>query len=461
MIPILFKEDYTDLSDSRKYLGSLKDTLNCEVTEERNGQYELELSYDPTGALAEELAVRRIIGVVPHQGGDIQPFRIYQVERTLSAVYVYAHHISYDLNKIIVNPFSAVGITATLSGIDSNMQRLTGYDTTAWTFVTDITNESSNYEQTIPEPVRSRLGGTVGSVLDVFGGEYEWDGTTVHLWSARGQDRGALIKYGENLVRFVSDKDGAESYTHVQCYYYNEDTGTLVVSDALPVSETVTNAPTSATKLMDVSDKFEETAPTKTQLNALLAPYQTSTKYSPSEGFEVEFVDLYSDAEAGVAVPINLCDTVRIMPKQKYGYEDGDLLTAKVVRTVWNVLLDRYDSITVGTPTITLADTISDMSADMETGAIRKVVYDDFAFEVSYSAGTIGTRGYQGSLDITKSGCVPFSATIIYVGSSASYIPVAFLSSTQRLLYCNAYRCTTSAVSSSNIRVRVAYLAWE
>ena len=85
------------------------------------------------------------------------------------------------------------------------------------------------------------------------------------------------------------------------------------------------------------------------------------------------------------------------------------------------------------------------------------LVTEAYTFPVSYSGGTVGTRGYQGSETITKSGYTPIAATITYVGASASYIPVAFLGGSGATLYCNAYRCTTSAVSNSNITVTVVY----
>lgn len=87
------------------------------------------------------------------------------------------------------------------------------------------------------------------------------------------------------------------------------------------------------------------------------------------------------------------------------------------------------------------------------------LVSESYTFPISYSAGTIGTRGYQGSETITKAGYTPISVLITYVGASNSYIPVAFLgaNSTDTLLYCNAYRCTTSAVNNSSITVKVVY----
>lgn len=45
--------------------------------------------------------------------------------------------------------------------------------------------------------IRACLGGTEGSVLDVWGGEYEWDMFDVILHSKRGKDNGVVIEYGK------------------------------------------------------------------------------------------------------------------------------------------------------------------------------------------------------------------------------------------------------------------------
>lgn len=64
--------------------------------------------------------------------------------------------------------------------------------------------------------VRAVLGGTEGSVLDVWGGEYEWDMFDVILHSKRGKDNGVVIEYGKNLTDVEQDND-FHRYIHTFC----------------------------------------------------------------------------------------------------------------------------------------------------------------------------------------------------------------------------------------------------
>ena len=49
MIPVLFKANAVDFSTYG--IGVLADCISCEVTEERNGAYELVLQYPVTGGI--------------------------------------------------------------------------------------------------------------------------------------------------------------------------------------------------------------------------------------------------------------------------------------------------------------------------------------------------------------------------------------------------------------------------
>lgn len=107
---------------------------------------------------------------------------------------------------------------------------------------------------------------------------------------------------------------------------------------------------------------------------------------------------------------------------------------------------------------LTINGVTYDIKDAVARGAVADIVTKTYTFPVSFSAGTAGTRGYQGSEDITKSGYTPIAATISYVGSSANYIPVCFFNDNKNLIYLNAYRTNTSAVNSSDVWVDVIYI---
>ena len=74
MIPILFPAGETEFKTQG--LGALTDAVLCEVTEERNGAYELEMQYPATGIHFEEIQTRCIIFAIPSPYRLPQPFRI-------------------------------------------------------------------------------------------------------------------------------------------------------------------------------------------------------------------------------------------------------------------------------------------------------------------------------------------------------------------------------------------------
>ena len=94
--------------------GFLAEALTCVVTEERNGIFELELTYPVSGLMFPELCADRLIKAKPNDTADCQHFRIYQISKPLNGIVtVSAEHISYTLSHYPVSSISMTGITAT------------------------------------------------------------------------------------------------------------------------------------------------------------------------------------------------------------------------------------------------------------------------------------------------------------------------------------------------------------
>lgn len=368
MKPLLYQRTYLGQNDPngpKKLLGTLTDAIKCVVTEQRNGEYELELEYLPTGVLANELKTGAIIVAKAYQGSNRQPFRIYNVEKTLTGTMaVSAHHISYDLTKVYLKYFSdTTGITATLAAIKSNLIQQSG-DETDWTFGSDITNTTSVFKHPEPTTVRAALGGVEGSLLDVFGGEFEWDNLTVYLHKNRGLDRGVHIRYAGNLLEFTRTEDFENAYSHVMVYWFDEETGNKTTSLSYPVHDLVASDFTqSRTAVINVTDQYE-TQPNRATLNPVAQEYANKLTSKPTIGLEVKFVDLNSTTEGGAEAPVLLCDTLHVIDPVR-----DVSISAKVIETKWNVLLDRYDEVTVGTKGKNIADTISDLSGGVSSSS--------------------------------------------------------------------------------------------
>ena len=349
MIPILFPADAETYTTQG--LGALSDAISCKVREERNGEYELEMKYPQAGLHFSEIADRCIILAIPSPWRAAQPFRIYRITKPLNGVCtIYARHITYDLSGIPVNVFSAQSAAGAMSGLKTNSATANPFE-----FWTDKQTAAA-FAVSVPASIRSLLGGRTGSILDVYGGEYEWDGWTVRLHEHRGTDRGVTIRYGKNLTDIEQDRNIANVRTGLYPYWADND-GNLVVCDP-----PIVNAPGSYDfiniQTVDFSQEWQE-APTPAQLKARAEQYiQANGIGVPTVSISVSFVDLSrTDQYKDLALleQCDLCDTLTVQFEAL-----GIDATAEVVSIETDVLLERYDKIEVGSLRTNIADTIVD-----------------------------------------------------------------------------------------------------
>lgn len=357
MKPILFAKNATSFTTNG--LGRL-DCISCTVTEERNGMFELEMEIAESAEHASQIEMSSIIVAKPSQGANNQAFRVYKITKPINGIFsVSAQHISYQLSYIPVMPFS---VTASASACS---QTLTGLVTNAvencpFSFSTDVTTVSS-YKQTAPASLRSRLGGVEGSVIDQFGGEYEWDNYSVKLWQNRGVTTPSVtLRYGKNITDLNQEENIENTITGIVPFWQDsEGENTVTLPEKVVNSSTAANYPFKRTVPYDFSQSFDqETAPTKAQLRAKAQAYINQSGIGiPKVSIKVSFINL-SDTEEfkdiAALQTVKLCDQIGV-----YFEKLGIGTTAKVVKTVYNVLNERYDSIEVGSLRSTLASTIS------------------------------------------------------------------------------------------------------
>ena len=351
MIPILY--DKTEKEFKTLGIGPLSDAISCEVTEERNGSYELRMTYPITGVHYADITNEAIIFAIPADGKGAQPFRIYKISRPINGkISVYAEHLSYQLSHIVVMPFTAHGAGNTLSGLIDNS--IGDQPFSVWT---DIANGTTEYNQTVPSSFRSRLGGVSGSVLDCFGGEYEFDQWTVKLHAHRGTDRGVSIEYGKNLVSVTQEENIANVVTGIVPMWKSNDGDTVVtLPEVLIESEYADRYTYKRNIVYDFSSDFQD-QPTEEELRAKAESYVASNLIGvPEVSIDVDFVAL-SDTEEYKGLEkerINLCDTVTV----RFA-ELGIDTTAKVVKTVYDVLGERYAKVSIGSVKASIVDTVN------------------------------------------------------------------------------------------------------
>lgn len=352
MIPILFRS--TETAFTSNGIGRLSDAISCEVTEERNGKYELQMDYPVTGAHYSDVALGNMIFVKPARYSTKQAFEIYEISKPINGkVTVNARHISYRLSNVPCMPFSATDVAGALSGLKSNAAESCPF--TFWTNKATL----GTYTQKVPASIRSRLGGTDGSILDVYGGgDYEWDMYTVKLWSRRGLDKGVTIRYGKNLTDLKQEESIEDTITGIVPYYSSENT-TVTLPEKAIETEYAANYAYPRTIPLDLTSEFENEAPTVAQLRAAGAAYISSHNIGvPKVNLTVSFVNLADTEEykdIAVLEDVSLCDTVTVL-FDKLGVNS----TARVIKTVYNVLTGRYKTIELGDAKATLPGRIAE-----------------------------------------------------------------------------------------------------
>ena len=339
-------------------IGSLADAVSCIVTEERNSTFELELVYPITGQHYADIQYRSLIFVKPNPFDQPQPFRVYRISKPLNGlVTVYAWHISYDLNGIPVKPFHTYTIDATLSALTTNAAI-----TNDFTFSTDKPDSMAGEVLTdAPYSARAILGGIEGSVLQTYRGEFKFDRFNVALLTNRGANNGVTLRYGKNIVGMTQDEDYSGLYTGVAPFWKGEDT-------AVYLPETIVFAQGSfgfeRILSLDLSGEFDS-EPTLDQLRARASQYISDNAIStPKDSLDIDYA---MDATIG---SVRLCDTVSCLYMAL-----GVQATAKVVKTVYDALLERYKSITLGSIRSNFADSYAQQTQNL-TRRIRNIESD-------------------------------------------------------------------------------------
>ena len=386
MIPILYEKDETLFASNG--LGRLRDCISCKCVEERNSIYEVDFEYPLDGAHFEDIRLGRIIGVTHDDSGDIQPFDIVSYSRPIDGVVTFhCTHISYRQSYL----------TVTGSNINSLADAFTLLEnaepSNPFTYQTDKT--STGYlgsADGVPKSVRSMLGGIEGSILDIYGGEYEWDRWTVKLWQNRGQYRDFSIRYGVNMLDYQDETDSSGTYSSVVPYW--TDGTTTVVGDRQDATNPTITGRGECVPL-DVSDRFES-QPTKAQVEAMgLSVLNSQNAYLPTQNISVSFVRLQDMSEyAGMQnlLRCGLCDTIKVIFPD---YNSSGQF--KIVKTVWDVLADRYEEMELGDLSISLSEAlgISDVQKDSKSTIEQIIERLDDITDYVVEQGTSGVWHYR------------------------------------------------------------------
>ena len=365
--PILYAQNATDFFSLG--LGPLKNTLSAKVIEERNGSFYLEAEILVDSPIFPLVLNDCLIKADASHLLKDQRFRIKRiVPKHDGTAEIYAEHISYLAEELTLKP--EVSINGSASGALSAWK---GAIVEANPFVVDsdisTTNSTKWRIDKVANP-RQALGGVGGSILDVWGGEYRFDNYHISLLKKRGTTANTVLAYGRNITDFEQENNIANTYTSIVPYAIytddNENEITVTVDGYTVHSQYAGNYPNTRSLPVNFSDEFDyNEVPTKAKLTQLAEQYITANDVGvPKTSIKVSFMDLSKSpdyAEYQHLEELNLCDDVRVdYPKL------GVNTTAKVIRTVWNVLTESYDEIEIGEKRMTLSSKINEQTKQIK-----------------------------------------------------------------------------------------------
>lgn len=358
MRPILYNANETAFETYG--LGEI-DATKAQVTRERNGNYTLYIEYPASGPLAgtfkNDMRIKSDAGLRTKN----QTFFISRISKDSTGILkIYAKHISHLTEKMAIrNNTNATGTAQAALAIWA-LNALGGIRFDTWSDI-DLTSKTS-WNIADFKTARDVLGGVKGSILDVWGGEYEFDNTVIRLHKQLGRKSPTVLEYGRNILRAEDDQDIEGAYTSVYPYatYTPENQGTGeggATSQQITVElpEKYVDGPyiglynERRVLIVDFSSNFKDKeVPTIDKLRRLAKEYAINNRLGlPKINTKIEYVDLSKTLDyklTQILEEAELCDIVPVYYPQ-IGLTSED---AKLTTIVYDVLLEQNDSVEVG-----------------------------------------------------------------------------------------------------------------
>lgn len=384
MRPILFNKN--EQSFDTYGLGEL-DVTKGTATRERNGNYTLYAEIpvnDPMASIVEkEMKLKADAGLRTKN----QTFEISRIVKDSSnIVKIYGQHISHKLEYMALRNATAFAGSA-YSALGIWKGALIGdlrFD--VWSDIQTV--GKGVFDISKMENARQALGGVEGSILDIYGGEYEFDNMTVRLHKQLGRTAPTVLEYGRNILSAESDETIESTYTSVLPFAtYTPDKPEGDTSDNQPDAVTVTLPEDYVDskykdlyahrriKIVDFSSEFKSDGknkdiPTVEKLRKMATDYMDRNAIGkPKFNTKIEYADLARTldyADNGWIEEVELCDIVPVYYPQ-IGLTDE---TLKVTTITYDFVNERNESVEFG-------DIGTNVRSTMQNGLAGKV--DDIA----------------------------------------------------------------------------------
>lgn len=355
MKPILFNKNEQQFDTYG--LGEI-DVTTGNVTRERNGLYTFYAEYPANGPLASILEKEMKIKVDAGLRTKNQTIEISRIVKDSSGVLkIYGSHIKHKLEYMAVRHGINLSGTASVALAIWANNLIGDYRFSTWSDID--TTGSTSFTADKMTNAHLALGGVEGSILDVWGGEYEFDNLTVRLHKQLGRRAPTVLEYGRNIISAESDESIEESYTSVYPFatYTPESQG----SDSTPAPITVTIPgdyvdskyismyANRRIKVVDFSSEFKEKEiPTPDKLKAMALKFMEHNKIgAPKINTKIEYVDLASTLDYQdnkIIEELEFCDIVPVY-YPSIGITEDD---AKVTKIVYDFVNERNESVEFG-----------------------------------------------------------------------------------------------------------------
>lgn len=363
MIPYIISNDagtyvnQSTITDRMNGLGRLADCLSCKANEQLNREKTATLRL-PMSALHADKIVRGGLLLFDDSEHSNQLWRIDSFSKTYNdgLIDINCNHISYDLNKLACQPFSATGVSNIINKLNTEYVSYKPF-----TFSSDVVNSTASVSIQVPTLYREIIGSIDGNILDVLKCEIDWDNLAVKFLQRRGTDRNITIRYGTNIIDARQEESIADTVNSVYGYVKKGDDAVIVGQPYYQGTEP--SYP--LTTVVDLTNTFGDgdtitPALIKTHAQAWA---EENDVFTPEINFTIDYLSLKTvDAEKwGLFYDVKLGDTVNVF------LPNLGTFRARVTEITYDVLNNRPESITIGNQKTSLADTIMKIQKDSAT----------------------------------------------------------------------------------------------
>lgn len=380
MLPLLYNSNTAPENFfNNNGLGFIRNSTKCIASEERNGKYELDLEVLTSDRLSSCIVPGMFVKAKANPHDPPQVFEIYQTSANDKTITAKAHHLRYIAYGNAFRFLYQYSALSTEQDPNEIWQELTSpvgaYDTMLlypnyFNFDSDITTK--NFIRA-GEKRLVRLGeflqGIEGSMLDVFGGEFYFNNFNIYLLKSRGTNTGIAIRYGSNISSYQQDSDISTIYSHIMPYailpkvtYEDGEDKAIIGEDTLygtPVEITGNTLFYQRALPYDFSDKFTGNhdhihisgvsgggRPNEPELLEKLLTEANNYISENQNTLSDRTINITIDVASALETFKNcrLCDTVKVVFEPL-----GFTTNAKIVKTEYDCLNERYTKIELGT----------------------------------------------------------------------------------------------------------------